>query len=140
MARKATMRATKKRRPQRDKIVVDTGFYGTPTCNTCDRLHFGPCMDKNFETRTSFTLGPLGVGIQISGYEHGKPHYVEAFLSWNDAAEWRDAISRGIDNIRLGKNPGERQAPENRGLGPATLKGEGRPVEGNYYGDTDRGD
>lgn len=115
------MKATKKRRPRRGKALVAAGgFYGIPTCNTCDRPHFGPCMDKNFETRTSFTLGPLGVGIHIHGYEHGKPHLVEAFLSWNDAIEWRDAISTGLEQIRLGKSPGD----YNASTGPETDRGD----------------
>lgn len=125
MVRKATMKATKKRRPR--KVKAASGFdYRVPICNTCGKSHFGPCLDRNFETRTSFALGPLGVEITIRGFQNAQAVEVHAFLSWSDAIEFRDAISNGLEQIRQGKNPGEKEPEaETRYLGMAKVKPEG---------------
>lgn len=136
MARKATMKAAKTRRPRKAKTMKvylqgDPNDVYRPLCNTCNRHHYGPCMDKNFETRTSFAIGPLGIGIQIHGHEMARPVYVEAFLSWTDAAQFRDAISEGLQNIVRGKSPGLKESElaakqaEPRYLGLPKVKPEG---------------
>lgn len=138
MARKATMKAAKTRRPRKAKTMKvylqgDPNDVYRPLCNTCNRHHYGPCMDKNFETRTSFAIGPLGIGIQIHGHEMARPVYVEAFLSWNDAAQFRDTISEGLARIVRGKHPAETDPKaaanqaEPRYLGLAKIKQEGQP-------------